>query len=114
MNVGGWRPPQLQVADRPPVTSFAELETIAFSYLDRPYRMGGVGDPSIDCSGFTCRVFAEAGYAIPRVSRDQVRAGVHVSLDRIRPGDLLFFVAEPGNRRITHVGLYLGLSLIHI
>ena len=81
---GSWRPPELKVEQRPPA-DFAELKEIAFNYLGRPYRMGGIGSPSIDCSGFTCRVFAEAGYAIPRVSRDQVRAGVPVSLDRLMP-----------------------------
>lgn len=110
---GSWRPPELKVEQRPPA-DFAELKEIAFNYLGRPYRMGGIGSPSIDCSGFTCRVFAEAGYAIPRVSRDQVRAGVPVSLDRLMPGDLLFFVAEPGDSRITHVGLYVGdRQMIH-
>jgi hypothetical protein len=107
-NLGAWRPPELRVAPPPPITEFEGVRDIAFRYLGRPYRMGGVGSPHIDCSGFTCRVYAEAGYAIPRVSRDQANAGVPVSLDRLAPGDLVFFVAEPGTSRITHVGLYLG------
>lgn len=101
-----WRPPELQVKDPPPVEDFDNLKEIALQYLGRPYVMGGVGRPGMDCSGFTCRVFAEAGYAIPRVSRDQARVGEPVSLDRVAPGDLLFF-AEPG-QPISHVGIYLG------
>lgn len=102
-----WRPPELLVAPPPPELSFAELERRALSYLGRPYVTGGVGSPGFDCSGLTCRIFAEAGYAIPRVSRDQARAGRPIPLGSIVPGDLLFF-AEPGDPRIRHVGLYLG------
>ncbi len=101
-----WRPPELVVAPPPPVTDFEALEEIALSYLGRPYVMGGVGSPGFDCSGFVCRVYAESGYAIPRVSRDQARAGEKIPLDAIAPGDLVFF-AERG-RPISHVGLYLG------
>jgi hypothetical protein len=103
-----WRPPELQVKERVPATHFEEIRDIAFSYLGRPYVMGGVGSPAFDCSGFTCRVFAEAGYALPRVSRDQARAGRPVDLGHLEPGDLLFFVEEPGDLRIGHVGMYLG------
>lgn len=101
-----WRPAELVVAPPPPVTDFEALEEIALSYLGRPYVMGGVGSPGFDCSGFVCRVYAESGYAIPRVSRDQAKAGVAVPLDAIAPGDLVFF-AERG-KPISHVGLYLG------
>ena len=103
---GNWRPPELRVSDRPPVEDVEALQEIALQYLGRPYVYGGIGRPGYDCSGFTCRVFAEAGYAIPRVSRDQARTGLEIDKDQIRPGDLLFF-AEAGGP-VTHVGLYLG------
>jgi hypothetical protein len=109
-----WRPPELHVAERVPVMDFAELKEIALEYVGRPYVSAGVGNPGFDCSGFTCRVFAEAGYAIPRVSRDQARSGREVPLEAIAPGDLLFFVQEPGSTRINHVAIYLGDGeLIH-
>ena len=76
------------------------------------WRPEELGSPGFDCSGFVCRVYAEAGYGVPRVSRDQAQAGLPVSLDAVRPGDLLFF-AEQG-APISHVGLYLGDgSMIH-
>lgn len=100
-----WRSPELRVApDR--IDRFDELEEIAFRYLGRPYGMGGVGSPEFDCSGYVCRVYAEGGYPLPRVSRDQARAGLSVSTDRLLPGDLLFF-AEDG-APISHVGIYVG------
>lgn len=103
-----WRPPELQVAPPPPVVNADALLAIASRYIGRPYRMGGVGSPGLDCSGFTCRVYAEAGYALPRVSRDQARVGRPVPLSALQPGDLLFFVGSPGGQRINHVGIYLG------
>ena len=107
-----WRPPELEVKAPPPLIDFAELEAIALRYLGRPYVMGGVGSPGFDCSGFVCRVYAEAGYALPRVSRDQARAGAAVDTARLLPGDLLFF-ADAG-QPVSHVGLYLGRGeLIH-
>lgn len=109
-----WRPPELLVKDRAPATSAEEIRELALGYLGRPYVMGGVGSPAFDCSGFTCRVYAEAGYAIPRVSRDQARAGRDVALDALAPGDLLFFTGDPGGSRIAHVGIYLGdRELVH-
>jgi hypothetical protein len=103
---GSWRPPELEVAEPPPAQSFDDLQSIALGYLGHPYVWGGVGSPGVDCSGFTCRVFAEAGYAIPRVSRDQARTGMRVDLGRIAPGDLLFFAEDGGP--VSHVGIYLG------
>lgn len=103
---GNWRPSELRVSDRPPLEDFPSLQRIALQYLGRPYVYGGTGRPGYDCSGFTCRVFAEAGYAIPRVSRDQARSGVEVDKAEIRPGDLLFFAENGGP--VSHVGLYLG------
>lgn len=100
-----WRPAELRVA-AVRIDRFDELEELAFKYLGRPYAMGGVGSPAFDCSGYVCRVFAEGGYPLPRVSRDQARVGVDVSTDRLLPGDLLFF-AEKG-APISHVGIYLG------
>jgi hypothetical protein len=106
-----WRPRELRVRDHP-IDDFGALQEIAFGYLGRPYSFGGIGSPAFDCSGFVCRVYAEAGYGLPRVSRDQARAGVTVPIDRIQPGDLLFF-ADDGEP-ISHVGIYLGDNeLVH-
>jgi len=109
-----WRPDELRINAAQKITKFEGLQQIALKYLERPYKMGGVGSPSFDCSGFTCRVFAEAGHAIPRVSRDQAKGGIAIEWERIQPGDLLFYVQEPGDTRISHVTLYLGeRQMIH-
>jgi len=105
---GAWRPPELAIAKRAPATDATEIKSDALNYLGRPYVTGGVGSPGFDCSGLTCRVFAQSGYALPRVSRDQARAGRSVPLDQLVPGDLLIFVDHKGSKRVNHVGIYLG------
>ena len=102
----GWsRPPELRVVS-PPDPSVDRLLERALELLGTPYVFGGQGRVGYDCSSFVCRVYGQSGWALPRVSRDQVRAGRAVALDAIAAGDLLFF-AEPG-RPISHVGIYLG------
>ena len=107
-----WRKAGLDVAPPPPLTKFESIRPLAFAYIGRPYTMGGVGRPAFDCSGFVGRVYAEAGYGLPRVSRDQAKVGQAVDLNDLEPGDLVFF-AEQG-QPISHVGMYLGDGeLIH-
>ena len=77
----------------------------AMRYLGVPYVWGGT-DPTVglDCSGFVQLVHREMGIELPRVSRDQARAGRPVaSLAEARPGDVLVF-GEP----VNHVAIYTG------
>jgi cell wall-associated NlpC family hydrolase len=78
-------------------------------YVGVRYKWGGTSPRTgFDCSGYTQFVFARHGVKIPRTSRAQVAAGarVPVSLDALRPGDLVMF-AERG-RPISHVAIYAG------
>lgn len=77
----------------------------SMQYLGVPYLWGGT-DPAqgLDCSGFVQRVHRDLGIELPRVSRDQARAGQPVaSLAEAEPGDVLAF-GEP----VNHVAIYLG------
>jgi cell wall-associated NlpC family hydrolase len=56
----------------------------------------------VDCSGLIQTTFASRGLALPRDSAQQVTHGTSVSLDGLRPGDLLFFRGESSSA-ITHV-----------
>lgn len=73
-----------------------------------PYRFGGTTTRGFDCSGFVKFVFSSVGIDLDRDSRSQSRQGDKVSLDDLKPGDLLFFATRGVRRGISHVGIYLG------
>ena len=59
-----------------------------------------------DCSGFTSAIYREYGYSIPRSSDAQAYGGMSVSMDDLRPGDI---IAYPG-----HVAMYIsGTTVVH-
>jgi soluble lytic murein transglycosylase-like protein len=83
----------------------ADVVSDARRYLGVRYVWGGT-DPAtgLDCSGLVQRVYADLGMHLPRVSRDQARAGTAVaSLAQAQPGDVLAF-----GRPVNHVAIYLG------
>ena len=43
--------------------------------------------------------------SVPRSSRAQSKIGRDISLNEVRPGDLVFFAAGKRRWKITHVGL---------
>ena len=77
----------------------------ATQYLGRPYRHGSQGPKSFDCSGFTRYVFKEYGIELSPSSRTQYTQGEKISLDEVRPGDLLFFGGRAGGKTVGHVAL---------
>ena len=98
-----------------------DLLSFARSFEGYPYVYGGNGPNSFDCSGFVLYVYKHFGYSFSRGAQDQYKDGMHVDMDELLPGDLVFFTSysncNPSNstyRSITHVGLYLGNgSFIH-
>ena len=68
--------------------------------LGKPYRWGGDGPRTFDCSGLTSYAWRAAGVHLPHSSRAQFASGRRVALDDLRPGDLVY---RPG-----HIGIYIG------
>ena len=85
------------------------LEWSAKELLGRKYVWGATGPRTYDCSGFTQKIFRDAGINIPRVSRDQAKVGQYVSYRNLRKGDMVFFdTKKHRSGKVTHVGIYLG------
>ena len=86
-----------------------KIEWDAKKLLGKKYVWGATGPYCYDCSGFTQKVFRDAGINIPRVSRDQARVGQYVDYAHLRKGDMVFFdTHKKRTGRVTHVGIYLG------
>ncbi len=85
-----------------------ELVRTARRFLGVPYRWGGTDQENgFDCSGLTMVCYRLNGLNLPRVSRNQFRAGRWVPKANLQKGDLVFF-ATNGGQRVSHVGMYIG------
>lgn len=74
--------------------SLKEIERLISTgrkFKDVPYKVGGVDEKGMDCSGLLFRIYELEGYQIPRLSRDQSNFGLPVSLTDIQIGDWIFF-----------------------
>ncbi|MFI0942760.1 C40 family peptidase [Streptomyces sp. NPDC021020] len=103
-------------ADAPPVVQTAIRW--ALGQLGTPYQWGGSctdshgPDPMArcDCSSLMQQAYKAAGVTLTRTTYTQIREGTAVSVDALRPGDLLFTggtAADP-----EHVGMVIGQGLI--
>ncbi|MET7336618.1 NlpC/P60 family protein [Nonomuraea sp. NPDC005650] len=76
----------------------------AFAQVGKPYRFGGTGPGSYDCSGLTQAAWRQAGVELPRTTWTQWSWGSarRVPLNALQPGDLLF------SKGLGHMGMYAG------
>ncbi|MFI2354556.1 C40 family peptidase [Streptomyces anulatus] len=90
----------------------------ALGQLDTPYQWGGNctdshgPDPMgrCDCSSLMQQAYKAAGVTLTRTTYTQVKDGKSVSVDALRPGDLLF--TEGTANTPEHVGMLIGQGLI--
>jgi gamma-D-glutamyl-L-lysine dipeptidyl-peptidase len=69
------------------------------------YLWGGLSAWGYDCSGLVWAVYRAHGITIPRDADPQFRHGTPVSLNALKPGDLLFYGSQ---RYVHHVSIYAG------
>ncbi|MGN0398577.1 MAG: NlpC/P60 family protein, partial [Blautia sp.] len=78
----------------------------ASQFIGNPYVWGGTSlTEGADCSGFVQSIYAQYGYALPRIAEDQAQYGTKISVEDAQPGDLIFYAK---NGYIYHVVIYAG------
>jgi cell wall-associated NlpC family hydrolase len=83
----------------------------ALTQQGKPYVWGASVNQqdSFDCSSLMLQAYRSAGVTLPRVSRQQYRAGAMLPVEQAQPGDLLFWGYDTSNPdTIHHVAMYLG------
>ena len=70
----------------------------ARSYIGTPYQWGGNTAQGIDCSGLICKSYQSVGIKLPITAKDQSKLGRRVKINRLEPGDILFFAGKKGER----------------
>lgn len=75
----------------------------ALKQIGDRYVFGAAGMIYWDCSGLTMRAYQSAGVSLPHSAAAQSNYGKRVSLNALRPGDIVFFGSP-----ISHNGIYLG------
>lgn len=94
--------------------TFAAMIAEADKYVGHPYVWGGSSpSTSFDCSGFISWVLNHSGWSVGR----QTAQGLYnlctpVTAEQAKPGDLVFFVGTYDTPGVSHVGLYVGNSVM--
>ena len=84
------------------------VTSVGMKYIGNSVYVWGAQDPVngyFDCSGFVNWAFKQAGYSIGRSTSSLSTEGTKVSVNDMRPGNLVFFDTYKKN---GHVGIYLG------
>ena len=83
-----------------------DIVSYAKQFIGNPYVWGGTSlTKGTDCSGFTMQILKKYGVSLPHHAASQAKMGTAVSLDHLRPGDLVFYGSKKG---INHVAIYIG------
>ena len=94
--------------------TFAAMIAEAEKYVGYPYVWGGSSpSTSFDCSGFISWVINHSGWNVGRLTAQGFyNICTPVTADQAKPGDLVFFVGTYDTPGVSHVGLYVGNSVM--
>lgn len=82
-----------------------------------PYRYGGKDKRGFDCAGLTQYIFKSVEVSLPPSAEMQSRIGKEIKLEKVVPGDLLYFKRSKLGR-VFHVALVVshdvdGIRVVH-
>jgi cell wall-associated NlpC family hydrolase len=77
----------------------------------KPYRYGGTGPGSYDCSGLVYAAYRHAGITLPRTTQQMLASGKFGRTRSPRPGDLAFFGS--GHVEIVTRASHLTFGALH-
>jgi len=83
-----------------------KLKELLSAEMGKPYKWGGAGPDSYDCSGLVYSLYGKLGISLPRTASAQSKVGILISKDELEYGDLVFFAKNGKN--VHHVGIYVG------
>ena len=93
--------------------TFAAVITEAEKYLGYPYVWGGSSpSTSFDCSGFVSWVLTNSGVCNTGRLGAQGLYNISTPVSNPQPGDLVFFVGTYDTPGVSHVGIYVGNSMM--
>jgi len=94
--------------------TFAAMIAEAAKYVGYPYVWGGSSpSTSFDCSGFISWVINHSGWNVGRLTAQGLyNICTPVTAEQAKPGDLVFFVGTYDTPGVSHVGLYVGNSVM--
>lgn len=73
------------------------------------YVWGGTTPEGFDCSGYVQYLYKKHNINLPRTAWAQSKEGQVVERDKLKKGDLVFFLTDKKRGiPITHVGIYIG------
>lgn len=89
-----------------PSKTAVKVANLAKAEVGKAYTMGGNGPSGFDCSGLAQYVYSKAaGKELSRTTFSQVKEGTTISMQDLKPGDLLFWGSASSP---YHVGIYVG------
>lgn len=80
----------------------------AVAQVGKPYRYGGNGPETFDCSGLVRYAYRAGGADTPRTTAELFRRGQAIALAEAQPADLLFYRLDASRDSPSHVVFYLG------
>jgi len=84
----------------------SKLFRFIYEWYGAPYKYGGCVKTGVDCSCFTNNLYeAVYGRKTPRSAGDIHKECDKINTEKLREGDLVFFITN--GKSISHVGVYL-------